>query len=170
MIYLPLSEGTYRISQWFGSRPKYYAKYGHKGHNGYDFAPLKQGFNTEDRIIYAPHEGYVKLHYGDIGYGNFLEVLSLPYNNEGHRKKSDLAHIFRFLVEDGQFVGSGDPVAIMGGAKGQKGSGDSTGTHLHWTYKKTDWEGKTLDKDNGYAGAIPIAPFTLRWQKQTLGE
>jgi len=167
MIYLPLPEGTYRISQWFGDRPKYYKKYGHKGHNGYDFAPLD---GTSPRVIYAPHEGYVQTFKTDAGYGYYIRITSLPYTKDGMVKISELAHLKEFLVTDGQYVGSGDPIAIMGGAKGQIGSGDSTGTHLHWTYKKGNSQGKTVDKDNGYNGAIAIAPFTLKWINQKLYE
>lgn len=165
MIYLPLPEGTYRISQWFGDRPKYYKKYGHDGHNGYDFAPI-----GVERTIYAPHEGFVQLFKSDVGYGNFIRLTSMPYNEAGFRKQSELAHLREFLVEDGQYVGSGDPIAIMGGAKGQKGSGDSTGTHLHWTYKKLNKQGKIIDQGNGFNGAVPIAPYTLRWIRKTLDE
>lgn len=167
MIYLPLPEGTYRISQWFGDRPNYYKKYGHKGHNGYDFAPLD---GTSPRIVYAPHEGYVQTFTGNSGYGNFIRIVSLPYNEEGMRKFSELAHLAEFYVTDGQWVGSGDAIAYMGGAKGQAGAGDSTGTHLHWTYKKMNRFGKILDQGNGYNGAIPIAPYTLRWIRKTLDE
>lgn len=163
MIYSPLPEGIYRISQWFGSNPRYYKKYGHKGHNGYDFAPLVAG--QKDVPVYAPHEGVVRLgDEGDVGYGRFVEILTLPYNVIGDRKKSTLAHLSEFYVKDGQYVGSGDMIGIMGT------TGDSTGVHLHWTYKKANREGITLDKGNGYAGAIPIAAFTLRWSNLKLGE
>jgi murein DD-endopeptidase MepM/ murein hydrolase activator NlpD len=163
MIYNPLPEGTYRITQGFGERPKYYKKYGHKGHNGWDYAPLVP--NTKGIPVYAPHEGFVRLRdEGKLGYGKYAEIVSMPYNTEGHRKKSDLAHLAEFRVKDGQYVGSGDLIGIMGT------TGDSSGIHLHWTFKKTDSDGFTMDKNNGFNGALRIAPFTLRWVNLKLGE
>lgn len=163
MLYSPLPEGTYRITQSFGSRPSYYRKYGLKGHNGVDLAPLVPG--SQGILVFAPHEGYVTIgNEGKTGYGQFVEILSLPYTTEGTRKKSTLAHLAEFLVNDGQFVGSGDVIGIMGT------TGDSSGIHVHWTYKRADSDGNSLDKDNGYKGAISIAPFTLCWSLRKLGE
>ena len=162
MIYLPLPEGTYRYTQPFGVNRAKYAKYGYKGHNGVDIAPLLAG--RQGVTVNAPHEGYVKLgNEGKIGYGKYVEILSLPYNLDKTRRKSYLAHLDGFLVKDGQYVGSGDPIGVMGT------TGDSTGIHVHWTYKIADPDGNTLNKGNGYGGAIPIGPYTLRWINSVLG-
>jgi len=162
MLYAPEPEAVARISQKFGDRPSYYKKYGHKGHNGIDFAPLIRG--RTDVYVFAPHEGYVRLEdEGDVGYGKYVEILSRPYNNEGHRRKSTLAHLSAFLVQNGQYVGSGDPIGIMGT------TGDSTGIHLHWTYKIADKDGYTMNKNNGFQGALDIAKYTLFWRRITLG-
>jgi murein DD-endopeptidase MepM/ murein hydrolase activator NlpD len=147
MLYLPLPDGAYRLTQPFGGNAAYYKKYGLKGHNGLDLAPKVQ--TARDVIVYAPHEGYVTVgDEGASGYGLFLDILGEPYDVSGTRRKSTLGHLARFLVKPGQYVGSGDPVAVMGN------TGDSTGRHLHWTYKKANRAGATLDKANGYLGAI----------------
>lgn len=161
MLFNPLPDGSYRITQRFGERPEYYKKYGLAGHNGLDYGPPVPG--QKGVVVYAPHDGYVKvLNDGDIGYGLHVEILSLPYNNKGRRRKSTLAHLDRVLVAGRQFISQGDAVGIMGT------TGDSTGIHLHWTYKVADRTGKTLDKGNGYAGALPIGKFTRKWIAETI--
>lgn len=161
MLYLPLPEGTYRITQGFGLNKQYYKKYNLDGHNGYDLAPLIRG-NT-GVTVFAPHEGYVSLgDEGKLGYGRHVEILSRPYNNEGHRKKSTLAHLASFLVKDGQYVGSGDPIGYMGS------TGDSTNVHLHFTYKVADKDGYSMHVNNGYKGALPVAKYVLKWVLDTL--
>ena len=159
MILVPLP--SYRLVQGFGQHPEIYKQFGHRGHNGYDFAPVVPG--QRGVVVYAPHEGYVRLFdEGDSGYGRYVEILSLPAKKDGTRHKSDLAHFERFLVRDGQYVAMNDPVGIMGS------TGFSTGIHCHWTYKKADRNGKTLDKGNGYAGALPIGPYARQWVEKTL--
>ena len=162
MILCPLPLRQYRITQNFGERPEYYAQYGHKGHNGIDFAPLKTMFGVikSDLTIYAPHDGYAMTKSG-TGYGRYITIQSLPRRADGTGHKSDLCHLAQFLIQDGQFVAMGDPIGIMGN------TGDSTATHLHWTYKKTV-NGIVQDVNNGFGGAINIAPFTLPWTKQPI--
>ena len=74
MLYSPEPEGTYRLTQRFGERPAYYAKYGLRGHNGLDLAPLIRG--RTDMYVFAPHEGYVKL--GDEGPARVREAYPGP--------------------------------------------------------------------------------------------
>lgn len=161
MINLPLPEGTYRLTQGFGGNKSYYKKYDLAGHNGYDLAPPKAG--QKGVIVYAPHDGFATIHdEGKNGYGLYVEILSLPYTHQGKRRKSVLAHLERVLVTNGQTVSQGDAIGIMGT------TGDSTGIHLHWTYKVTDRAGNTLDKNNGFLGAVPIGKYSRKWILETL--
>lgn len=159
MIFSPLAgtKGThYRITQKFGENPAYYAKYGHKGHNGIDFAPPKPG--QKGVIVYAPHTGYVKLgNNGGVGYGKYVQITSLPYRKDGVGQQSVLAHLETQFIPDGQIVYAGDPIGIMGN------TGDSSNVHCHWTFKKVDALGNVLDTDNGYNGAIDIARYAQQW-------
>jgi murein DD-endopeptidase MepM/ murein hydrolase activator NlpD len=163
MLFNPLAgqSGTeFRVTQWFGENPKIYAQFGHRGHNGIDYAPKIP--RTRGAIVHAPHEGYVSVKdEGKKGYGLHVEIISLPYKH-GLGRKSVLAHFEKCLVTNGQFVSSGDPVGVMGS------TGFSTGIHCHWTYKKTDSLGNTLDKNNGFAGAIDIARYTQQWKAGNL--
>lgn len=161
MILSPLPARTFRITQGFGKRPEYYKQYGHDGHNGYDMVPRIMGLRKH-MDVYAPHEGYCKVIWSDKGYGNYVQITSTPYNLEGHRRRSVLAHLREPLVENGQWVGAGDLIGVMGN------TGNSSGIHLHWTYKRLNGKGVTLDRDNGYAGAIPIGKYTLQWLDKTI--
>lgn len=166
MILLPLPVGSFRFTQKYGARPRYYKKYGLNGHNGVDLAPNIPG--TVGQLIYAPHEGYVRIgREGKIGYGNFAQITSLPYNREGMCHRSDLAHLMEFLVEDGQYVPMNEPIGKLGGNPGMEGSGDSSGAQKTWTYKKMR-DGATLFYDNGYHGALDIGRYARQWVLSTL--
>lgn len=154
MIFIPIRGRLFRVSQRFGERPEYYEKYGHEGHNGIDFAPL---WGMPAPVICAPHEGYVMVgDEGKLGYGKYVNITSLPYQYDGTQRRSDLAHLKEIWVRPGQFVSAGDQIGVMGS------TGDSTATHLHWTYKKAR-DGKTLGKDNGFKGALDIGQFAAYW-------
>lgn len=121
---------SYPITQEFGFRPEYYAKYGVKGHNGIDYG-LPNG--TE---IVAPHDGQILEAAFDTGYGWYIKVEN---ENEG----SVLAHLqeihvkIGFSVKEGQVLGKSD------------NSGDSSGPHLHWGYYT-----KPRNRANGYNGYV----------------
>ncbi len=160
MILNPMKGGAYRVTQRFGKDPATYAQFGMDGHNGIDFAPLLPGMRGV--MVHAPHEGFVTLgNEGDKGYGKFVSIVSLPYTRDGVCRRSDLAHFASFLVNDGQYVAAGDPLGIMGS------TGFSTGIHTHWTYKRMK-DGKTLDYNNGFKGALDIAQFVVYWPGSTI--
>lgn len=154
MILNPLPQGSYRKVQGFGENPKVYERFGHKGHAGLDLAPLKPG--TKGVVLRAPHYGYVIRGNDPKGYGLFVKLQSLPRQKNGEGLQSTLAHLEKFLVEDGQFVPMGDPIGIMGT------TGFSTGIHVHWALKPTI-NGKVKDPGNGYGGAIDPSPFVRTW-------
>lgn len=156
MILCPVQSGQYKISQRFGGNPAMYAQFGLIGHNGIDFAPRRKLMKTI--FIYAPHEGYVYSgDQGDHGYGKYISIQSLPYNNEGNSRISWLAHLHMPLIETGRYVAMGDVIGIMGN------TGFSTARHLHWTYKVKDVNGQYLHKDNGYKGALDILQYVRFW-------
>lgn len=148
MLLCPLPIRRFRITQRFGQNPLEYARFGMKGHNGLDFAPTIPG--TTGEVIYAPHDGYVHLgDEGNDGYGKYVEITSLPYNTFGDCRHSVLAHMDRFLVTDGKWIGAGDPIGIMGS------TGFSTGIHTHWTYK-VKRDSITQNHGNGFKGALNL--------------
>lgn len=148
MIFSPLP-GTPLITQGFGQRPDIYAQFGLQGHNGIDFG-VESG-----TIVYAPHDGIAKVKDdGASGYGLHLVI-------DDPKRRSILAHLSECLVQDGQTVYQGDPIAKSGN------SGMSSGPHLHWTYKALA-NGAVKNKENGYDGAIDVTEFTRLWLDQDL--
>ncbi|PIR52948.1 hypothetical protein COU76_04190 [Candidatus Peregrinibacteria bacterium CG10_big_fil_rev_8_21_14_0_10_49_10] len=148
MIFSPLPE-TPVITQGFGQNPNVYAAWGYAGHNGIDFGV------DEGTVVYAPHDGVASVvDDGDSGYGLYLVISDT-------NRKSILGHLSEVTVTNGQKVYQGDPVCKSGN------SGQTTGPHLHWTYKILK-NGTVQNKENGYDGAVDVTEFTRLWQDQDL--
>lgn len=148
MIFSPIA-GTPLITQGFGQNPDVYGAFNLAGHNGIDFGV------PEGTLVYAPHDGVATVKDdGTTGYG--LQVII-----EDAKRRSVLAHLSQSLVQNGQQIYQGDPVAKSGK------SGMATGPHLHWTYKILK-NGVVQNKDNGYDGAVDVTEFTRLWLDQDL--
>lgn len=133
------------ITQGFGERPEYYAKYGMNGHNGIDFrAPM----GTK---LFSPIEGKVQVIRSTVGYG--LHIIITKSN-----LKVVLGHLSEVFVRDGDLVHLGDKIGLTGN------SGDSSAPHLHVTVKKLDDNGNVIDADNGFGGAFDFQDLTIRWK------
>jgi murein DD-endopeptidase MepM/ murein hydrolase activator NlpD len=83
-------------------------------HSGVDFA------GTAGTRVLAAADGIVSHAGADGGYGRLVEI------THGNGYVSRYAHNAKLLVEPGQTVKRGDPIALMGS------TGRSTGTHLHF--------------------------------------
>ncbi len=120
----PTQFGT--ITQAFGVNPQVYNKFGLPGHEGVDFmAPM----NSE---IYAAAEGLVS----DIRLDGNSDRLGKPYGNQVRVQHTDgyetiYAHLAEVVVTRGELVQSGQLIALA------DNTGNSTGSHLHFTLKKT---------------------------------
>lgn len=142
----------FRLVQTFYDRPDYYRKYGLAAHAGYDLAPMVPG--TRGVIVYAPHDGLVlQRDFGKAGYGRHAEIVDLAGG-----RASVCAHFERFfkLPADGR-VRQGDPVGVMGM------TGDATGVHVHFDFRRVDQEGNTLGEGNGFSGRIPVGQYVRLW-------
>ena len=150
MIISPIS-GNVVITQWFGERPSYYAKYGLKAHNGVD---LRAAVGTP---VLAPFDGYISYaDEGSIGYGKYVTIISDPMGEKQERRRVDIGHLSRFMAGlAGKFVFAGDVIGISGN------TGDSTGAHVHITYKKLDKNANVINYNNGYKGAIDVSQYIL---------
>lgn len=119
--------------------------YNMKGHNG-DDSPNR--FGAEVR---SPVNGIVMtVSDNDKALGVYVEIKT---HANGEFYKIRLAHFMARAVELGDRVQIGDLVGFVGS------TGNSTGSHLHLDVKRCDADGKTLDYDNGYFGAIDPQPF-----------
>jgi murein DD-endopeptidase MepM/ murein hydrolase activator NlpD len=155
---LPGIPGTnYRVTQGFGERPEYYAKYGMAGHNGHDFAPPKSG--QKGLVLYAPCDGTVRVkNYGSQGYGLHVVILALEHPTTRLRLEITLGHLAStFSGIDGKFVRALDPIGIMGN------TGDSTGVHCHITVRYIQPDNSVQQYNNGYHGAQNIGQFFRVW-------
>lgn len=148
MIFSPLP-GKPVITQGFGQSPEVYGQFGFKGHNGIDF-----GIDV-GTVVYAPNDGVATVKDdGEKGYGLHVVI-------KDDRRYSLLAHLSEVTVQDGQKVSQGDPVGKSGK------TGFCTAPHLHWTFKLLE-NGKVLNKDNGYDGAVDVTEFTRLWLDEDL--
>lgn len=148
MIFSPLP-GTPTITQGFGQNPQIYSQFGYQGHNGIDFGC------TVGTTIYAPHDGVATVkNDGDKNYGLYIVI-------DDAKRRSVLGHLSEVLVQDGQAVYQGDPIARSGQ------TGFCTAPHLHWTYKVMK-SGAVQNKDNGYDGAVDVTEFTRLWLDKDL--
>ena len=101
------------ISSFFGKRPDPFT--GETAfHAGIDFAAA-----PGTRVL-AAADGVVSFAGRDNGYGKLVEI------THGNGYVTRYAHNSSLLVEPGQTVRRGDPLALMGS------TGRSTGTHLHF--------------------------------------
>ena len=148
MIFSPLP-GTPLITQGFGQNPDTYGAWELAGHNGTDFGV------SEGTEVYAPHDGTASVvDDGNSGYGLHLIITDA-------KRRSVLAHLSEVSVSNGQTIYQGDPVAKSGN------SGQSSGPHLHWTYKIMK-NGQVQNHGNGYDGAVDVTEFTRLWLDQDM--
>lgn len=142
-----------RISQGFGENPAVYKQFGLVGHNGIDFA-IPIGTH-----IYSPIAGKITAgDEGSSGYGKYIKITN-------DTLEVTIGHLSVHLTSTGLLVHAGDLIALSGN------SGFSTGPHTHITVKNMK-NGKVLNYDNGYKGAIDFKNIMLNWkgtlQKDTL--
>lgn len=151
---LPGTPGRdYRAVQWLGENLRDYKQFGLVGHNGIDLAPKKKG--DMNVTVFAPHDGVCRcFDEGNYGYGQYVEIVDTMSG-----RKSVLAHLSSFLVQNDREVKMGEPIGIMGS------TGFSSGIHLHWGYKKIDSHGQTINTNNGFKGAIDVSQFVTLPQK-----
>ena len=99
-------------------------------HNAIDIAC------PEKTIVYASKDGYVSCCYpskyngtkwkGHKTYGGMIII------NHYDGTKTLYAHLSRTDVTEGTWVKKGQQIGLSGGKKGERGSGLSTGPHLHF--------------------------------------
>lgn len=87
--------------------------------------------------IYACKSGYVKNVYpsyyngskwkGHPTYGGYIEIMHYDHT------KSIYAHLSFTEVKEGVYVEQGQEIGWSGGVRNRRGSGVSTGPHLHWS-------------------------------------
>lgn len=139
------------VTQGFGlNYLDFYKKMGMKGHNGTDFR-ARRGCP-----ILAAHDGKVIYSARDGGGG-----ISVILFNKKERYKTIYYHNLKNKVKVGQTIKAEDLMALANNTGKY-----TTGDHLHFGLKLTDKNGVTINKNNGYRGAINPEPyFKKNWDK-----
>jgi len=142
------------VTQPFGvSYVDFYTALGLEGHNGIDFQ-LHTGCP-----VYAAHDGVVTRARKDSGGGVGIYICSTL---RGEGIKTIYYHLQKCEVKRGDKVKCGQRIAT-----GDNTGKYTTGSHLHFGLKEI-YNGATINKDNGFNGAIDPAPFFEKnWDKSS---
>lgn len=154
-LYYPVK--PYKLNQGFGENPAYYAKFGWKGHNGYDlFAP-------HATPLYAPCDG--DAFYTTDAHGGAGIWIRVP-NNGATEYNVILWHlctredpVYHPLIPSDGSVVSVKAGALIGYTDNSGAPYESSGDHLHLGLMPCDKTSEALDPNNGYGGCIDPAPF-----------
>lgn len=136
-----------QLTQKFGDNPAAYARFGLKGHNGWDFKTIWPDTPGGRRYILACFNSkfYKKGNEGTDGFGLYFETTI--------QLKSlwKLTHAHCHSIEDFQTKNTGDHMAIS------DNTGNSSGPHLHLTTKRGEMVNgvfNSFDYNNGFFGAV----------------
>lgn len=133
------------ITQRFGERPEYYAKYKLKGHNGVDFRTRFIDSPLGRRYVSASSDGVVEIVRADSGgYGTHIRLR----HQDG--SMTIYGHLTKSYVSKGDVVLAGQRIGLSGN------TGDSSAPHLHFEYRPAGW---TKNTSNGFAGAVDPMPL-----------
>lgn len=141
----------FELTQAFGENPASYAKFGLKGHNGWDFRTKFDDTPKGQRSILASWlMEFYRQGVDPTGYGNFFETVC--------KLKSVWKLTFGHCLTIESFVtkNEGETMAIS------DNTGNSTGAHLHVTVKRitiTNGVHQVIDYNNGYFGAVEPQEF-----------
>lgn len=136
------------INQPFGvNYVGFYEQLGLKGHNGLDFK-AKTGCE-----VLATHDGKVTKAKEAEGLYKYIEL-------QGDGFRTRYGHLSNLLIGQGTDVKEGQVIALSGNSGKY-----TTGPHLHFDLKEII-DGRTVNYNNGYKGAIDPAPyFKKNWDK-----
>lgn len=141
----------FELTQAFGENPANYAKFGLKGHNGWDFRTKLDDTPKGQRNILASWlMEFYRQGVDPTGYGNFLETVC--------KLKSTWKLTYAHCLTIESFVKKNEreTMAIS------DSTGNSTGNHLHLTVKRitiTNGVHQVIDYNNGYFGAVEPQEF-----------
>lgn len=136
----------FELTQGFGENPASYAKFGLKGHNGWDLRTKYPDTPQGHRNIMASWlMKYYRRGTDPTGYGEFFETVC--------QLKSiwKLTYAHCLTIENFDTKNEGENMAIS------DNTGNSTGSHLHLTVKRikiVNGQHEVQDYNNGYFGAV----------------
>lgn len=136
----------FELTQGFGENPASYAKFGLKGHNGWDLRTKLPDTPLGHRDIFA--SWLMKMYRTGIdpqGYGNFFETICQL------KSTWKLTYGHCLTIQSFDTRNEGETMAIS------DNTGNSTGSHLHFTAKRIkiiNGTHEVQDYNNGYFGAV----------------
>ena len=141
-IYRPV-KSNHRTQMFGENKLPWYKEWGMRGHNGEDW----RAYHGEPVYHSGDWDGIAYTETDKDG-GIGVDVISpkLGY-------KLRYWHLKSTNVYDGQEVKMGQLIGYA------DNTGTSTGDHLHWSLKKVDKNGKTLNRNNGYYGAVDFSQY-----------
>lgn len=116
-----------------------------KGHNGIDFAAKRW------QPVYAAQSGRVDEVCTEIARGLGVGIRTQAPNGKWYRHR--YWHFIAIDIENGDEVKTGDLIGYA------DSTGYSSGDHLHFELKEVDINGRVLNQNNGYFGAVDPMPF-----------
>lgn len=130
-----------------------YSSLGLRGHNGEDWATYHR------EPLYFPVDfpeagGWFSVDASDTNGGLGIDVISknkVTLNGRTDHIKFRFWHLDTAWKDKG--VGLGEIIGYC------DNTGASSGTHVHWSVKWCDENGRSLDKNNGYYGAWDFSPY-----------
>jgi murein DD-endopeptidase MepM/ murein hydrolase activator NlpD len=128
-MYLTYPCDSRRVTSPFGPR-----NIGDGFHDGCDLGAIVPGVDGDN--IYAAHDGQVARAYYSKSYGNCIII-----NGKGY--STLYAHLSLINVKQGQFVKQGQIIGHMGT------TGLSTGTHLHFEYRRQEYDSNYFKSVDG---------------------
>jgi murein DD-endopeptidase MepM/ murein hydrolase activator NlpD len=136
------------LTQPFGTNwLDFYKKMNMKGHNGLDFYIL------DNPKVYATHSGTV-IQAGMDGDGGIgVEIIT---DNEGEGFKTVYYHLKEVDVKMGDKISVRQTIGLADNTGKY-----TTGGHLHFGLKRTV-NGRTIDYNNGYFGAVDPTPYFIK--------
>ena len=113
-------KGNARVTQRFGVNPDQYKPFGLPGHEGIDIV-------SDSPEVRAAASGVAEYRTSPV-YGNYvIQRVELPIGMRLFEAELIYAHLKEVYVRrDGQWVGAGAPIGVMGA------TGRATGVHLHF--------------------------------------